>query len=35
MSQVWQTLIEIQDLFVDHFTKTGLEINELGMERFN
>jgi len=35
MSQVWQTLIEIQDLFVDHFTKTGLEINEPGMERFN
>jgi phycocyanobilin:ferredoxin oxidoreductase len=35
MSHVWQTLIEIQDLFVDHFSKTGLEINEPGMERFN
>lgn len=35
MSQVWQTLIEIQDLFIDHFSRTGLEINEPGMERFN
>jgi phycocyanobilin:ferredoxin oxidoreductase len=35
MSPVWQTLIEIQDLFQDHFTKTGLEINEPGMDRFN
>lgn len=35
MSQIWSTLIEIQDLFVDHFSKTGLEINEPGMERFN
>jgi phycocyanobilin:ferredoxin oxidoreductase len=32
---VWSTLIEIQDLFVDHFSQTGLEINEPGMERFN
>ena len=35
MSQVWQTLIEIQDLFVDHFSKTGVETFEPGMERFN
>lgn len=35
MSQVWQTLIEIQDLFIDNFTKTGSEIYEPGMERFN
>lgn len=34
-SNVWSTLIEIQDLFVDHFTKTGLEVKEPGMERFN
>jgi phycocyanobilin:ferredoxin oxidoreductase len=35
MSQVWQTLIKIQDLFLDHFNKTGLEIFEPGMDRFN
>ena len=34
-SDVWRTLIEIQDLFVDHFSKTGLEIFESGMDRFN
>ena len=34
-SSVWDTLVEIQDLFIDHFTKTGLEIFEPGMDRFN
>lgn len=35
MSQVWSTLIEIQDLFIDHFAKTGVETFEPGMDRFN
>jgi phycocyanobilin:ferredoxin oxidoreductase len=35
MSLVWSSLIEIQDLFVDHFSKTGVETFEPGMDRFN
>jgi len=35
MSDVWDRLIEIQNLFIDKFNKTGLEISEPGMERFN
>ena len=35
MSQVWNTLIEIQHLLEDNFSRTGQEINEPGMERFN
>jgi phycocyanobilin:ferredoxin oxidoreductase len=35
MSQVWDTLIEIQHLLEDNFSRTGQEINESGMERFN
>lgn len=35
MSQVWTTLTEIQDLLVTHFDKTGVEVFEPGMERFN
>lgn len=35
MSQVWTKLIEIQNLLVAEFNKTGVETNELGMERFN
>jgi phycocyanobilin:ferredoxin oxidoreductase len=35
MSQVWNTLIEIQHLLEDNFGRTGQEINESGMERFN
>ena len=35
MSQVWNTLIEVQDLFIDQFTNTGREVFEPGMERFN
>jgi len=35
MSQVWDTLIEIQHLLEDNFSRTGQEIKEPGMERFN
>jgi phycocyanobilin:ferredoxin oxidoreductase len=35
MSQVWQTLIEIQDLLIENFDRTGREVSEPGMERFN
>ena len=35
MSQVWTTLIEIQNLLVAEFSKTGIEVNEAGMDRFN
>ena len=35
MSQVWNTLVEIQHLLEDNFSRTGQEINESGMERFN
>lgn len=35
MSQVWQTLIEIQDLLIENFDRTGKETPEPGMDRFN
>lgn len=35
MSQVWHTLIQIQKLLEENFAKTGIEISEPGMERFN
>jgi phycocyanobilin:ferredoxin oxidoreductase len=35
MSDVWQTLIEVQDNFIDSFNRTGTEIYETGMDRFN
>ena len=35
MSKVWDTLIEIQDLFVEEFSRTGTELFEPGMDRFN
>ena len=35
MSQVWDTLVEIQHLLEDNFSRTGQEVNEYGMERFN
>ena len=35
MSQVWDTLVEIQHLLEDNFSRTGQEVNESGMERFN
>jgi hypothetical protein len=35
MSKVWDTLIEIQDVLISNFDKTGEEIHEPGMDRFN
>ena len=35
MSEVWNTLIEIQDRLIDAFDATGQEIHEPGMDRFN
>ena len=35
MSQVWNTLIEIQHLLEKSFEKTGVEAFEPGMDRFN
>lgn len=35
MSNVWDTLIEIQNYFQDAFTRTGKEVQEPGMDRFN
>lgn len=35
MSIIWDTLIDIQSLFEDSFNKTGEEIFEPGMDRFN
>lgn len=35
MSNVWDTLIEIRDMFISEFNKTGTEVYESGMEQFN
>jgi phycocyanobilin:ferredoxin oxidoreductase len=35
MSDVWDTLINIQQLLETEFGRTGTEINEPGMDRFN
>ena len=35
MSQVWDTLVEIQHLLEDNFSRTGQEVTESEMERFN
>lgn len=35
MSQVWDTLIRIQHLLEESFSKSGIETFEPGMERFN
>ncbi len=35
MSKVWDTLIDIQHLLEENFNRTGIEINEPGMDRFN
>jgi phycocyanobilin:ferredoxin oxidoreductase len=35
MSDVWKTLIEVQNNFVDSFNRTGTEVYETGMDRFN
>jgi phycocyanobilin:ferredoxin oxidoreductase len=34
-SKVWDTLIEIQQLFEQSFNNTGVEVYEPGMDRFN
>jgi hypothetical protein len=35
MSEVWNTLIKIQDHLIKSFEATGVEIQEPGMDRFN
>jgi len=35
MSEVWNTLIKIQDRLIERFGETGTEIQESGMDRFN
>jgi phycocyanobilin:ferredoxin oxidoreductase len=35
MSQVWNTLIQIQQCFEQKFNETGVEVFEPGMDRFN
>jgi hypothetical protein len=35
MSDIWNTLIQIQDKLIDKFETTGYEIEEPGMNRFN
>ena len=35
MSEVWNTLIRIQDRLIERFDATGTEIAEPGMDRFN
>lgn len=35
MSQVWDTLIKVQNKFIEEFDRTGVEAQEPGMERFN
>ena len=35
MSEVWDTLIKIQDRLIDRFDATGTEVEEPGMDRFN
>lgn len=34
-SKVWDALIQIQDTFINEFSKTGTEVQEPGMDRFN
>jgi len=34
-NSVWSTLIDIQSLFTEHFSRTGIEVYEPGMDRFN
>jgi len=34
-SKVWDTLIQVQDMFIDEFNRTGVEAFEPGMDRFN
>lgn len=34
-SNVWNTLVEVQDYFEEAFSRTGNKVNEPGMDRFN
>jgi phycocyanobilin:ferredoxin oxidoreductase len=34
-SNVWNTLVEVQGYFEEAFSRTGSEVNEPGMDRFN
>lgn len=35
MSEVWDTLVQIQDRLIERFDATGTEVDEPGMDRFN
>ena len=35
MSEVWDTLVQIQDRLIERFDATGTEVEEPGMDRFN
>ena len=35
MSNVWDTLIKVQEYFEEQFNRTGTEVQEPGMDRFN
>lgn len=35
MSNVWESLVQVQDYFISQFNRTGTEIYETGMDRFN
>ena len=35
MSLVWDSLIDLQNIFIDQFASTGTEVREAGMDRFN
>ena len=35
MSEVWDTLVKIQDRLIERFDATGTEVEEPGMDRFN
>lgn len=34
-SQLWNRLTNLQDIFIEEFSSTGVEVQESGMERFN
>lgn len=35
MSEIWQSLIDLQNALIDKFAQSGKEIHEPGMEKFN
>lgn len=35
MSEIWENLIDIQDFLIQEFDKTGVRVEEPGMEKFN